>query len=60
MRVKAEGRVFHVHREVLVAASDYFKALFESGMAEAVTGQLELNETPVDELEREALRFKGR
>ena len=52
VRVKANGRVFHAHRDVLVAASEYFKALFESGMAEAATGQLELNETPADELER--------
>lgn len=51
VRVKAEGRVFHAHREVLVAASEYFKALFESGMSEATSGQLELNETSADELE---------
>ncbi|XP_067293075.1 kelch-like protein 33 [Pseudorasbora parva] len=35
VELDAEGRVFHAHRVLLVASSDYFRAMFTSGMKES-------------------------
>ncbi|XDV19329.1 hypothetical protein PO909_024816 [Leuciscus waleckii] len=35
VELEAEGRVFHAHRVLLVASSDYFRGMFTSGMKES-------------------------
>ncbi|KAK4473873.1 hypothetical protein MN116_003203 [Schistosoma mekongi] len=40
--IKAEGREFLAHRVVLAASSDYFDAMFSSGMAESAQLEVEL------------------
>ncbi|MCI4394907.1 hypothetical protein PGIGA_G00174270 [Pangasianodon gigas] len=34
VELEAEGRIFHAHRVILSAGSDYFRAMFSSGMKE--------------------------
>ncbi|KAB5518418.1 hypothetical protein PHYPO_G00165640 [Pangasianodon hypophthalmus] len=34
VELEAEGRIFHAHRVILSASSDYFRAMFSSGMKE--------------------------
>ncbi|CAH8450976.1 unnamed protein product [Schistosoma turkestanicum] len=40
--IKAEGKEFLAHRVVLAASSDYFDAMFSSGMAESAQLEVEL------------------
>ncbi|KAL4618298.1 kelch-like protein 33 [Arapaima gigas] len=35
VELEAEGRIFHAHRVVLAASSDYFRGMFTSGMRES-------------------------
>ncbi|KAL0189977.1 hypothetical protein M9458_017076, partial [Cirrhinus mrigala] len=35
VELEAEGRVFHAHRALLAASSDYFRGMFTSGMKES-------------------------
>ncbi|XP_068078566.1 kelch-like protein 33 [Danio rerio] len=35
VELEAEGRVFHAHRVILAASSDYFRGMFTSGMKES-------------------------
>uniref|UniRef100_UPI00398F06DC kelch repeat and BTB domain-containing protein 13 n=1 Tax=Pristiophorus japonicus TaxID=55135 RepID=UPI00398F06DC len=46
VRVKVEGEFFTVEKRMLIESSDYFRALFESGMRECAQEEIQLQELP--------------
>ncbi|XP_060709136.1 kelch repeat and BTB domain-containing protein 13 [Hemiscyllium ocellatum] len=44
VRVKVENELFTVEKHVLIESSDYFRALFESGMRECTQEEIQLHE----------------
>ncbi|XP_076867914.1 kelch-like protein 33 [Brachyhypopomus gauderio] len=50
VELEAEGRIFHAHKVVLSASSDYFWAMFSSGMKESQQASVSLLLLGADEL----------
>ncbi|KAF5900049.1 kelch-like protein 33, partial [Clarias magur] len=51
VELEAEGRIFHAHRVLLSACSDYFRAMFSSGMKETYQSSVSLFLMGAPELE---------
>ncbi|XP_053475654.1 kelch-like protein 33 [Ictalurus furcatus] len=51
VELEAEGRIFHAHRVILSASSDYFRAMFSSGMKETHQNSVSLLLMGAPELE---------
>jgi hypothetical protein len=42
LTISVDGQLFHVHKCLMIASSDYFAAMFNSGMMESRASQIEL------------------
>ncbi|KAI4887645.1 hypothetical protein NFI96_020499 [Prochilodus magdalenae] len=51
VELEAEGRVFQAHKVLLAASSDYFRAMFSSGMRESQQASVSLLSVGASELE---------
>ena len=56
MIINVDGHIFHVHKCLMIASSDYFAAMFNSGMQETRASQIELKGVSIQGL-REVIDF---
>jgi hypothetical protein len=56
MIINVDGHIFHVHKCLMIASSDYFAAMFNSGMQETRASQIELKGVSIQGL-KEVIDF---